>query len=57
MSRISLVCSALNEMGYKSLMIKPCPWFDDKPFEEVEWYCLMAQKPQNTGGLSRNCKV
>lgn len=44
--QISLVCSALNEMGYKSLMLKPCPWFDDKPFEQVEWYCLMAQKPQ-----------
>lgn len=43
---VSLVCSALNEMGYKSLMLKPCPWFDDKPFEQVEWYCLMAQKPQ-----------
>lgn len=45
---ISLARSALNEIGYKNLTIKPFPWICDKPFEEIEWYCLLAQKLQNS---------
>lgn len=44
---ISLVRAVLQELGYGEPEIKPCPWFEDKPLEEIGWYCLMAQKPLN----------
>lgn len=42
---IDTVRSELERMGYSQAEIKPCPWFEDKPFSEIGWYCLMAQKP------------
>lgn len=43
---IDTVRAELERMGYSQAEIKPCPWFDDKPFHEIGWYCLMAQKPR-----------
>ena len=43
---IGLACETLKELGYGEPVIKPCPWFNDKPLEETGWYCLMAQKPE-----------
>lgn len=42
---LALVKDELERMGYSQFEIKPCPWFDDKPFSEIGWYCLMAKKP------------
>ncbi len=41
---LRLVKSQLEQMGYAQFEIKPCPWFDDKPFSETGWYCLLAKK-------------
>lgn len=43
---LDLARSTLKELGYSEPVIKPCPWFDDKPLEETGWYCLMAKKPE-----------
>ncbi len=43
---LGLVRSELEKMGYAQLEIKPCPWFEDKPFSEIGWYCLLAKKPE-----------
>lgn len=42
---IALARSTLKGLGYAEPVIKPCPWFKDKPVEEIGWYCFMAQKP------------
>lgn len=39
------VKAELLRMGYSQPDVKPCPWFEDKPFSEIGWYCLLAQKP------------
>ncbi|MGI5894604.1 MAG: class I SAM-dependent methyltransferase [Candidatus Merdivicinus sp.] len=41
----ALVESALKEMGYQDLMVKPLPYFRDMDFKEIGWYCLRARKP------------
>ncbi len=42
---IALARATLKGLGYAEPVIKPCPWFEDKPVEETGWYCFMAQKP------------
>lgn len=42
---LRLARSALEQLGYSQFEIKPCPWFEDKPFSEIGWYCLLAKKP------------
>ncbi len=37
-----LVISALKRMGYEEPVMKPFPWFNDRPPEQTDWYCLMA---------------
>lgn len=41
-----IVRTTLAELGYGEFTVKPLPWFEDKPFEEIKWYCVLAQKPQ-----------
>lgn len=40
-----LILTALNEMGYQDITVKPFPYFQDQNFEEIGWYCLLAKKP------------
>lgn len=42
---LETVKTELHNMGYSQPEIMPCPWFEDKPFDEIGWYCLMARKP------------
>ncbi len=42
---LETVKTELHNMGYSQPEIRPCPWFEDKPFDEIGWYCLMARKP------------
>lgn len=41
---IELVRSELEQMGYQDFALKPLPWFEDKPFEKIGWYCCIAKK-------------
>jgi len=41
---LDLAKSELEEMGYTQFEVKPCPWFEDRPFSEISWYCLLAKK-------------
>lgn len=41
---IQIALSALEEMGYTDIVVKPCPWFGDAAFEDIGWYCLRAKK-------------
>jgi len=43
---IDTIFTALSSLGYEKPVLKPCPWFEDKPFEEIGWYCLIAKKPR-----------
>lgn len=36
--------SELEKMGYVQMEVRPFPWFEDKPFSETGWYCLLAKK-------------
>lgn len=36
--------AVLEELGYTEIMVKPFPWFSDVPFEEMDWYCVLAKK-------------
>lgn len=42
---VKLVTSALKQLGYNEWVIHPFPWFNDRPLEQTDWYCLLAQKP------------
>ena len=42
---VRVAVSALEEMGYEEIVIRPHPWFADADFEDVAWYCLLAKKP------------
>lgn len=41
---LGLVKAELNKMGYTQIEVRPFPWFEDKGFEEIGWYCLLAKK-------------
>ena len=41
---IEVVRSELDKMGYQDVVVKPLPYFRDKPFEEIGWYALIARK-------------
>jgi len=43
---VDVIRSELDKMGYQDFMLKPLPWFEDKPFEKIGWYCCIAQKRQ-----------
>lgn len=36
--------SVMEGLGFETIAIKPLPYFDDKPFEETDWYCVLAKK-------------
>lgn len=42
---INTTLDTLKKLGYSEPVVKPCPWFEDKPMDETGWYCLMTQKP------------
>ena len=41
---IELVLDQLNTLGYDTPVIKSCPYFEEKDFMDIGWYCLLAQK-------------
>ncbi|MDE6926862.1 MAG: class I SAM-dependent methyltransferase [Acetatifactor sp.] len=41
---MELIRSTLEGLGYREFTVRPLPWFCDKPFEEMDWYCVLAQK-------------
>lgn len=43
---IDLARSTLKGLGYGEPILKPCPWFEDRPLDETGWYCLMVRKPE-----------
>lgn len=42
---LGLVKAELGKMGYTQVEVRPFPWFADRDFEEIGWYCLLAKKP------------
>ena len=41
---IELIKETLQELGYTDFIVKPLPYFDDKEFMEIGWYCFRAKK-------------
>lgn len=41
---MGLIRSTLEKLGYREFTVRPFPWFHDKSFEEMDWYCLLARK-------------
>lgn len=42
---VSLILTELKSMGYDDAELHAFPWFADTPFNELNWYCLIARKP------------
>ena len=42
---LGLVKAELGKMGYTQIEVRPFPWFEDRNFEEIGWYCLLAKSP------------
>lgn len=43
---VQLVLSVLEDLHYEAVTIKPLPYRADTAFEEMDWYCLLARKPE-----------
>lgn len=42
---VGLVLDTLKALDYQEITIKPLPYFTEQAFEDIGWYCLLAQKP------------
>lgn len=36
--------SVMEGLGFEIMAIRPLPYFEDKPVEEMDWYCVLARK-------------
>lgn len=41
---MQLVRETLEQLNYRDITVRPCPYFSDAEFEQTGWYCLLAKK-------------